>query len=43
MRPLAQVLPSHFLIRLVNPVMRRKQKKFARESATSVLKAVCSP
>lgn len=32
--------PNHLLIRLGYPVVRRKQKRFARDSADSMLKAV---
>jgi uncharacterized protein (UPF0548 family) len=34
--------PNHFLTRLGYPVVRRTQKCFARDSAASMLNAVCS-
>ncbi len=34
--------PNHFLTRLGSPIVRRLQKLFGRESAASMLKAVCS-
>jgi len=34
--------PNHFLTRLGYPVVRRMQKRFRRDSAASMLKAVCS-
>jgi uncharacterized protein (UPF0548 family) len=34
--------PNHFLIRLGYPIMRRMQRRFRRESAAAMLRAVRS-